>query len=108
MTDQEAQKEFDEAMKVMEEVANSNNPLIALSRTVRVVPNLINLVHYLMQEVKRLKTPQLSPLNQKQEKICIRCGGTQFQAAPAYTGLCAECWQKQYGSLDRQMEIERS
>lgn len=55
MTDQEAQKEYDEAMAIIEEVANSNNPLIALSRTVRIVPNLLGLIHYLMQEVKRLK-----------------------------------------------------
>jgi hypothetical protein len=56
MTDQEAQAEYDEALKLMEEIADSNNPATYLAAAARMIPNLMGLTHYLLQEVKRLKT----------------------------------------------------
>jgi hypothetical protein len=56
MTDQEAQAEYDEALKLMEEIADSNNPAVLLTTAARTIPNLMGLTHYLLQEVKRLKT----------------------------------------------------
>lgn len=55
MTDQEAQKEYDEALTIMEEVAESTDPGKMLAKAMSLTPRLMALTHYLLQEVKQLK-----------------------------------------------------
>lgn len=43
----------------------------------------------------------------KNHPPCVRCGSTQIQATPSESGLCAQCWQHDHGSLDRQIENGR-
>jgi hypothetical protein len=61
MTDEDVQKELDEAEQIMEGVATSTNPFSILTGAVRIIPNLFALIRWCIQEIKILRERGTKP-----------------------------------------------